>query len=50
MATNDVSDADYSPLTGPPTPRNRPDSPTPSRDPRPSRGPSSRDNSSRFDD
>jgi hypothetical protein len=56
MATNDVSDADYSPLAGPPTPRSRPDSPiaapptTASRDPRPSRGPSSRDNSSRFDD
>ena len=56
MATNDLSDADYSPLSGPPTPRSRPDSPsaaTPtaaSRDPRPSRGPSSRDNSSRFDD
>jgi hypothetical protein len=55
MATNDVSDADYSPIAGPPTPRSRPDSPsapptTPSRDPRPSRGPSSRDNSSRFDD
>jgi hypothetical protein len=54
MATNDVSDADYSPLAGPPSPRSRPDSPTApptvSRDPRPSRGPSSRDNSSRFDD
>jgi hypothetical protein len=50
MATNDVSDADYSPVTGPPTPRNRPDSPTASRDPRPSRDPNSRDNSSRFDD
>jgi hypothetical protein len=54
MVTNDVSDADYSPLAGPPTPRSRPDSPTApptaSRDPRPSRGPSTRDNSSRFDD
>jgi hypothetical protein len=55
MASKDVSDADYSPLAGPPTPRSRTDSPTAppttaSRDPRPSRGPSSRDNSSRFDD
>jgi hypothetical protein len=54
MATNDVSDADYSPLAGPPIARSRPDSktapPTASRDPRASRGPSSRDNSSRFDD
>ena len=54
MATNEVSDADYSPLTGPPTPRKSPDNPTAppngSRDPRPSRSPGSRDNSSRFDD
>ena len=54
MGTNDVSDADYSPITGPSIPRNRPDNPaenqTSSRDPRPSRSPSSRDNSSRFDD
>jgi hypothetical protein len=49
-----VSDADYSPLAGPPSPRSRPESPvvppTASRDSRPSRGPSTRDNSSRFDD
>ena len=54
MTTNDVSDADFSPLAGPPTSRSRPVSPTAppsaSRDPRLSRGPSSRDNSSRFDD
>ena len=53
-ATNDVSDADYSPLSGPPSPRNRPEGPgapaTAPRDPRPSRAPGSRDNSSRFDD
>jgi Ycf66 protein N-terminus len=54
-ATNDVSDADYSPLSGPPSPRSRAESPAapPSsapRDSRPSRGSSSRDNSSRFDD
>ena len=52
--TNDVSDADFSPLSGSPSPRNRPEGPgappTATRDPRPSRGPSSRDNSSRFDD
>lgn len=53
-ASNDVSDADYSPLSGPPSPRNRPEGPgapsTAPRDPRPSRPPGSRDNSSRFDD
>jgi len=54
-ATNDVSDADYSPLSGPPSPRSRAESPaapptSSPRDSRPSRGSSSRDNSSRFDD
>jgi hypothetical protein len=50
-----VSDADYSPLSGPPSPRSRAESPaapptSAPRDSRPSRGSSSRDNSSRFDD
>lgn len=53
-SANDVSDADYSPLTEPPSTRSRPQNsvvpPTASRDPRPSRGPSTRDNNSRFDD
>ena len=54
-ATNEMSDADYSPLSGPSSPRSRTESqvPPPStapRDSRPSRGSSSRDNTSRFDD
>ena len=52
--TNDVSDADYSPLPRQSSPRSRPEGPavppSSSRDPRTSRSPSSRDNSSRFDD
>ena len=51
---SEVSDADYSPLSSQPSPRSRPEGPTgppPSnKEPRASRGPSSRDNSSRFDD
>ncbi|MCX5952929.1 MAG: Ycf66 family protein [Cyanobacteria bacterium] len=51
---NEVSDADFSPLTGTSSPRSRPESPvvppTASRDSRSSRSPSTRDNSSRFDD
>jgi hypothetical protein len=49
-----VSDADLAPLTGTSSPRSRAESPvvppTASRDSRSSRNPSTRDNSSRFDD